>query len=362
MSSNKIVVVFAASGTGGHLFPAQAAAQALVKEMPLVHVHFAGKGLNTNPNFDKEFDFSDVDAGPITKNVLQAGASLYRLGKGTVQSVKLLLKLRPKLVIGFGSFHSVPVLAAAALLGIPYILHESNSIPGRVTRLFSKRALWTGLFFQDAAKYIRGKTIEVDIPLRRALMQENITQKEARRYYGLDEDKKTILIFGGSQGAKSINELIKDSLPLLPKNIQFIHFTGKYDVGLAEQYQAHGIAAYVKEFERNIHRAWIAADAVISRSGAVTIAEALFFQKPLFCIPYPYAQDNHQEYNAKWVEECLRGGMYLRQSELTKFLFVNELRAFLVSDSLQRMRENMQVCACAKSGEFLRNIKAIVEV
>ena len=305
-------ILIAAGGTGGHLFPAQALANHLQKKDSSYQITFMGKGLDTNPFFKRDlFSYKDVDSAPFScKNWIK---NIKALCKGTWQAFGFLRKFRPVVVVGFGSFHSFPVLLAAKLRGIPIILFESNSIPGRVNRLFSHVAVFSTVQFPVAKKYLKGKCLEVRVPFWRFQENHQATKEEALSYFSLSPNVCTFLVFGGSQGARFINEVFVDVLQTMGskvKYLQVIHLTGKAtsQEEMKKIYQDNGILACVKSFEENMQFAWALADVAICRSGAATLSERIHFEVPAILIPYPSAADNHQLKNAIFMEEI--GGAF----------------------------------------------------
>lgn len=348
-------VVFAAGGTGGHLFPAQALAEQLLKQKPDIELLFAGAKLSENPYFDKEkFAHQNIlSTTPFRGGFIQSFKSIAVLFKGVRQSLHLFKQQKPDIVIGFGSFHAFPVLFAAVLKRIPIVMFESNAIPGKVVRLFSKKAVFTGIFFSQAKKHLKGKTVEVEIPKKVVHAPTQISSFEARNVLGLDPHQFTILVFGGSQGAKAINGVMKEVLPLLQKggiSLQLIHFTGNVETtmqlkALCEQL---GVRYYIKEFEPQMHIAWSAADLVICRSGAMTLSELLSHEIPGILIPYPFAADHHQLKNALFLENEVKGGLHFKESSLSATAIAEVLFSLAVPESPQRIQMK----------EGIRNFKA----
>lgn len=202
----------------------------------------------------------------------------------------MLRAFKPDVVVGFGSYHSFPALAAATLLNIPLVLHEQNAVGGKVNRLFARRAKNIGLYFAGASAEFGGKGEKVKMPLRREMRR--VPREEAAAYYGLDPKKKTLLIFGGSQGALSLNQLAEAVLTHLdPDEFQTLHFTGAGKEGKLSR-------GVTKPFETKMHYAWSLADVALCRAGALTLAEGLHFEVPMLLVPYPYASDRHQSKNA----------------------------------------------------------------
>lgn len=237
-------VVIAVGGTGGHLLPAQALAKAMGEE-----VVFMGPRLSASPYFFKGFPYFDVTSG----------RRIYPLLKGVIQAYKLLSRVKPRIVVGFGSYHSFPIVLAAVLKKIPIALFEPNAVRGRVNRWFSR---WDLI-----------KNTKVATPLYH---QKIVAREEGLKYFGLKPEKKTLLIFGGSQGADVLKKLKLD-------------------------YQVIQLG----RFEPNMHYAWCAADLAVCRAGAATVAEHEYFKVPTIFIPYPHATDNHQMENAKNSKGCV---------------------------------------------------------
>lgn len=341
MSKKKVVL--AVGGTGGHLFPAQGFARQLLKENKGIQLLFAGQGLSTNAYFDKEqFSFYDVHSvTPFRGSFLQIFQSIAILCKGIVASMKLLSREKPNLVVGFGSFHAFPILCAAWMKRIPIILFESNAVPGKVIRVFSKRALFTGVYIADAKKHLRGKTIDVEIPTLSSATLPALSKEEAKRQLSLDPFLPVVLVFGGSQGAQQINQVVIEMLPLLKEKgeaFQLIQFTGSEAMAeeLQKRCQRLEIPCYVKKFEKEMRLAWSAADLVICRAGAITLSELLHYEVPGIVIPYPAASDKHQLKNALFLEKTVKGGIHLTQCALKSELLAETVYSLLHSDSLKK--------------------------
>jgi UDP-N-acetylglucosamine--N-acetylmuramyl-(pentapeptide) pyrophosphoryl-undecaprenol N-acetylglucosamine transferase len=337
-------VVFAAGGTGGHLFPAQALAQQLLKTQD-IELLFAAAKLSDNAYFDKtKFAFKDIQSTtPFRGSLLKAFTSIRTILKGIRESMQLLDQQKPDIVVGFGSFHSFPVLCAAVLKRIPIVLFESNAIPGKVVRLFSKQALFTGIFFAEAKKHLKGETIEVEIPKKELHAQSTISKSEARCALQLEPDRLTLLVFGGSQGAKKINSHILELVPLLHQQnlpFQLIHCTGNKETAetVTQLCKSLNIPCHAKEFEPRMDIAWSAADIAICRAGAMTLSELLHYEVPGILVPYPFAADQHQLKNALFVEKEVGGAVHLSEENLTGGL-LNETVLLLSSSDAQNLKK-----------------------
>lgn len=357
IDKDKKKVVIAVGGTGGHVFPAVALANQLSKANPSCEVLFVGGNLHSNRYFSGfSFPFRTVACAPLVSvNPLKLFVNGARLAYGSAQSLGILRNYTPDLVVGFGSYYTFPTLMAARFLGIPFILHESNSIPGRVNKLFAKKAIATGIHFPETAKHLDGQCIEVGMPLREGFSRSKVNRAEALAYFGLDDNKRTILIFGGSQGAQRINSLFSEAfveyLPhlreysqssdceLKPK-VQLLHLTG--DVESAKKLQAYyennHVRHCVKSFENKMELAWAAADLVVSRAGAATIAEQMEFEVPGILIPFPKALDQHQDHNALFMEKIVGGAIVCFEQGLTSKSLAGEIDALFASNEAKRVK------------------------
>jgi len=320
----------AAGGTGGHLFPAQAIAKELEKEGN-IDLHFAGCGLSSNRYFLKErFAFTDIG---------EACRTIKGMWHGLVNSFKLLRKQRPDLLIGFGSFHSFPLLVTAVVLRIPFVLFESNAHPGKVNRLFSCCARYTAVQFSGAEARLFGSVIPVSVPLWEKGEVVSCDRNEALSYFGLLQGRRTLLVFGGSQGALAINKLIVQALNA-QESLQIVHLIGSKEdpAPFIAHYAASNILACVKQFETEMRSAWLVADLAICRSGAVTVMEALAFEVPMILIPFPYATDDHQTKNALFMEK-IGAAIHCGQKEITADLLQKMITTTLEPKNLALKKE-----------------------
>lgn len=301
-------IFIAAAGTGGHLFSAEKIAYDLEKKG--CKITFVGKGLKKNPFFQKnKFSYFEIHAGPIVKN-FRLIKSLALLLAGFLQSICLLMFKKVDCVVGFGSYHTFPFLLAAKVLRKKTILFEANCLVGQVNKLISsnKIALACQLPLSRVPK--RKKIFEVaPFPFKKPIKNEGTVSKIP-----------TILIFGGSQGAKVFNE----TMPLVLRHLKQKGFLfkvchiagsekGQKEVEIA--YKKGKVEAEVFSFCKNMDLLYQKADLVISRAGALTISELIYYQKPAVLIPYPFAKDNHQKINGEFFEK-IGGGESLLQKDL----------------------------------------------
>lgn len=310
-------IIIAAGGSGGHLFPATELAHQLSSH-PDTEVIFMGGRLASNPFFQaNSYPFHEVSCAPISLKC--PFSALFNVTQGVKQSIKHLRKISPDLLVGFGSYQGFPPLLAARLIKIPYLLFESNVLPGKVLRFMAGKAVETAICMPPASFRLKGRTSAVRM---HTIQRKSYAKEELYRHYRLDPLKPTLLIFGGSQGARHINRLMAgvcqlfETLPALPINL--LHFTGHQEdtARLSAAYARAGLSAYVKEFEADMAKAWTIADFSVSRSGACTCAEMIEYAVPGLLIPFPYASERHQEYNAKYLCDELGGGVWRHQKEL----------------------------------------------
>lgn len=347
-------IIIAAGGTGGHLFPAQSLARDLKNKIEVV---FVGSKLSKNPFFEKEdFSFFEVESSNFSKknNPLK---SLFKLLKGTFQSLKILKREKPDLIIGFGSFHSFPVLLAALLTRKKLFLHEQNKQMGLVNRIFAKKAKKIFTTFPNTFPSHVSKHHLVEMPLR-FKKQNELCRKEILKSLNLNPNLKTVLVTGGSQGAHFINKTFIQSVSAIDKNaFQVIHLVGKNDdvQEYQEVYKQYEILAYVKPFESKMDSVLHSSDFALTRAGASSISEMLEFEIPALMIPYPYAK-NHQEHNANFFEKEVKGGVLLRQKDLSKELFVSALKEFFKDEKIKAYRHDIKTYKAGQKRDFLTEL------
>ncbi len=333
-------VFLAVGGTGGHLVPAQQIAQFLERDKN--EVFFIGSGLKKNPFFKKEgAKFFAIQSRSVqVKKPVQAGKNTFFIVIGWLQSLFFILKYKPDKVIGFGSYHTFPVLLAAKFLKIPIILYEPNQQSGKVNRFFFRTAKKILTPFSSSMKNV------VTIPFFPWFMPEIVSKENSRKFLSLQQDLFTIFIFGGSQGAVFINEKFLQILPQLKekRSFQVIHIIGKNEnkEDIIKNYQKLEIPCYVKSFEEKMHLCYVASDLLICRSGAITIGEILTFEKPSLLIPYPFAMEDHQNINANFLVEKIQCAEKILQKECNETQFFQKIIKMLDEKYLKQLQENIQ--------------------
>ena len=308
---------FAAGGTGGHMIPAYI----LATQMSYAcSIFFCGVGLSHHKERleQQTIPFYTLTGGtPFYKNPIRSLKSIVLLLVGVYQCLKIYRKEKPDIVVGFGSFHSFPPLLCAYLCRVPIVLFESNVQIGRVNQFCSR---WSSLLlgvFRESYQSVTGKCRQVALPMDKPY---GISYQMARAYFGLELDRPTLLVTGGSLGARYINQMIASILPKLSDmNIQVIHLVGANEniSLLREKYKLHKIPVALKSFENKMHLAWIAADIAICRSGAATLNELIEFEVPAITIPYPFSSRRHQISNAMYLSNVVQGGITIYEGEST---------------------------------------------
>lgn len=300
MTTMKIII--AGGGTGGHIFPALAIANALKNKMPAIEILFVGaKGkMEMEKIPEAGYKIVGLDIAGYNRSSLIKNITLpLKLAKSFFQVRKILKTFKPDAVIGVGGYSSFPVLRSAQSMKIPTFIHESNSLPGKSNIMLGKRATEIFVPGEGMQKYFPAEKINITgNPVRKTLLQK-IDKNEALKFFGLGADMKTVFVMGGSLGAKSINETIEKNIDLFKKNrLQLIWQTGKNFAAQAAKAEEERSNIWSNAFIDKMENAYAAADVVISRSGAMAVAELCVVAKPAIFVPYPFAAENHQSVNA----------------------------------------------------------------
>lgn len=299
--------VLAAGGTGGHLFPAQALASELIKRGSRVVVMTDGRGHNYSSAFPGA-EIATVPAATFAgRSVLGRFVAFGVIAMGVVSALAKLKSLRPRAVVGFGGYPSFPVMIAASLAHTPTLLHEQNAIPGRVNRLLAPRVtkIAASLPFARFAPKNPERIVFTGNPVRPEAAALNTAD-----YVPPGPDGPIrLLVFGGSQGARSLSELVPAAIGALPERLRSrLKITQQCrapDVEMVEKaYRANGIEAEVGKFFTDLPRRMADAHLVIARSGASTLSELTVIGRPALLVPYPHAMDDHQSANAAVLEKA----------------------------------------------------------
>jgi UDP-N-acetylglucosamine--N-acetylmuramyl-(pentapeptide) pyrophosphoryl-undecaprenol N-acetylglucosamine transferase len=297
-------IIIAGGGTGGHIFPAIAIANAL-KQIDAAHeILFVGAQgkmeMEKVPQAGYKIEGIDIAGFNRSSLIKNIGLPL-KLVKSFFQVRNILSSFRPDAVIGVGGYSSFPVLRLAQARGIPTFIHESNSFAGKSNILLGKKATKVFVATDGMEKFFPvSKIVVTGNPVRKSIVESTVGRVEGLKFFGLDESKTTVLAVGGSLGARSINEALDKGLDLLQQSgLQLIWQTGKPYVAKAKERVRSRSGVWVNDFITQMEYAYAAADIVISRAGAMAIAELCVVQKPVVFVPYPFAAEDHQTVNAQ---------------------------------------------------------------
>ncbi|MFH7016999.1 undecaprenyldiphospho-muramoylpentapeptide beta-N-acetylglucosaminyltransferase [Flavobacterium sp. FlaQc-47] len=349
--------ILSGGGTGGHIYPAIAIANELKLKFPDAEFLFVGAKdkmeMQKVPQAGYEIKGLWI-AGIQRKLTLQNLMFPLKLATSLLESRRIIRQFRPNVVIGTGGFASGPLLQAAGLAGIPTVIQEQNSFPGITNKLLSKKANAICVAYQNLERFFpKNKMILTGNPVRQDLIDIEIKRDEAITFYGLDPNKKTLLILGGSLGARRVNQLIEKELQnILSQDVQIIWQCGKL---YFEDYKKHNQQnVRVVDFIERMDFVYAAADVIISRAGASSVSELCIVGKPVIFIPSPNVAEDHQTKNAKAIVDA-KGAILLKESELdTQFSIVFE--ALLKDQGKQKqLSENIKKLAMPNA------TKAIVE-
>lgn len=339
-------VIIAGGGTGGHIFPAIAIAHALKKQHPQTEILFVGaKGKMEMEKVPQAgFSIRGIDIAGFNRSALIKNISLpLKLIKSFWQVRSIIRNFAPHAVVGVGGYSSFPVLRYAQSVGIPTFIHEANSFAGKANKLLGKQA--TKIFVATGGMepfFPAGKLHIIGNPVRTSIAAAQVAKTDALKFFGLDEAKKTVLAVGGSLGALSINEAMDAHLDeLLAHPLQLIWQTGKpyADKGKARAAGKKGV--WVSDFITQMEQAYAAADVVVSRAGAMAIAELALLGKPAVFVPYPFAAEDHQTANAQYLVQ--KGAALMVRDSDAKTALVDMAIALAKNEQDQkRLSENIK--------------------
>jgi len=311
-------LLIACGGSGGHIFPGLALAHEISKDHSSdILLVCSTRPLDSDILGKSRYKFKAINCEPFifTLNPFRVMLCGMRLLTGIRQSIRLIGEFKPDVVTAFGGFVTVPVVLAAWLLRRPVLIHEQNVVAGLANRFVSPFSRRIAVSFEDTKKYFnKRKVVKVGNPVRENTL--NLDREHGRRRFGLDRDRFTLFVLGGSQGAASLNSAVRDAITSMEhqkkRGLQVIHITGKsgYEE-MQRAYKRDDVKASIHIFLDEIEAAYEASDLAIARAGATTIAELTFFGRPSILVPYPQKRV-HQSENALHLSE---GGAAIRIDE-----------------------------------------------
>ncbi|HEX7998311.1 MAG TPA: undecaprenyldiphospho-muramoylpentapeptide beta-N-acetylglucosaminyltransferase [Pyrinomonadaceae bacterium] len=311
---NRMRVLIAAGGTGGHIYPGIAVAKEVMRRSPESEVRFVGtaRGLETRLVPQAGFELMLIESAGLKNVGLRARVrGLWLLPKSFLAARRLIREFKPDVVVGAGGYVSGPVLLTAALMKVPTLVMESNALPGFTNRMLARFVDKAAVSFEAALAYFRGKGVVTGNPVRREFFEIPERQHDAAQI--------EVLIFGGSQGARAINEAMVAALPHLEAQRDVLHIThqtGESDFEKVRQGYADAgweERADVRRYIDDMVRSFAQTDLIICRAGATTSAELVAAGRAAIMIPFPLAADDHQRKNAEALQAAGAARMILQQ-------------------------------------------------
>lgn len=352
-------VIISGGGTGGHIFPAVSIANAIKALRPDAKILFVGAlgrmEMQRVPAAGYEIKGLPI-CGFDRKNLLKNFKVLYKIWKSQRMAKQIIKDFQPQVAVGVGGYASGPTLNKAAAMGIPCLIQEQNSYAGVTNKLLAKKAEKICVAYEGMERFFPAeKIILTGNPVRQALLDTAISREDAIKSFGLDPAKKTILLVGGSLGARTINESVLQHLDIVKSSdVQFIWQTGKYySAAIAEQLKGQDIPNLkVTDFISDMGAAYKAADLVISRAGASSISEFCLIGKPVILVPSPNVAEDHQTKNALALS-TRDAAIYVKDAEAPATLL--ELAVKTVNDEakLKSLSENVLKLALPDSADII---------
>lgn len=354
-------VIISGGGTGGHIFPAVSIANAIKELRPDAKILFVGAEgrmeMKRVPDAGYEIVGLPV-AGFDRKHLWKNVAVLVKLARSQWKARKVIKKFRPQVAVGVGGYASGPTLKMAGMMGVPTLIQEQNSYAGVTNKLLAQKARRICVAYDGMEKFFPAdKIILTGNPVRQGLLTPGISREEAIRSFGMQPEKKTILILGGSLGARSINNTLKQGLPFMKQHpdVQFIWQTGKYYHQEMMEATAKAGALpnlHVTDFIKDMATAYAAADLVISRAGAGSISEFCLLKKAIILVPSPNVAEDHQTKNALALVNK-QAAIYVKDTEAGEKLLKVALDTVGNSELLDNLKENIAKLALTDSATVI---------
>lgn len=358
--SDKLRVIISGGGTGGHIFPAVSIANAIRAKHPDAEILFVGAlgrmEMQRVPAAGYEIKGLPI-CGFDRKNPLKNIKVLYKIWKSQRMAKQIIKEFRPMVAVGVGGYASGPTLNKAAAMGIPCLIQEQNSYAGVTNKLLAKKAAKICVAYDGMERFFPAeKIIKTGNPVRQALLESTISREDAIRTFGLDPQKKTILLVGGSLGARTVNESVLQHLDLVKQtDVQFIWQTGKYyNASITEQLKTQGQPKnlVVTDFISDMGTAYTAADLVISRAGASSISEFCLIGKPVILVPSPNVAEDHQTKNALALVN-VDAALYVKDAEAPSQLLELAIKTVNDEQKLISLRTNILKLALPDSADII---------
>ena len=354
-----IKVIISGGGTGGHIFPAISIANAIKEQIPSAEILFVGAEgrmeMQRVPDAGYEIKGLPI-CGFDRKNLLKNIKVLFKIWKSQRMAKKIIKDFQPNVVVGVGGYASGPTLNQAASMHIPCLIQEQNSYAGVTNKLLAQKVAKVCVAYEGMERFFPAdKIIMTGNPVRQALLQTSISKEDAKKSFGLNPDKRTILFVGGSLGARTVNESILNHLDLIKtSDVQVIWQTGKYySASIAEQLKGQDIPnLYVSDFIKDMGTAYKAADLVVSRAGASSISEFCLLGIPVILVPSPNVAEDHQTKNAMALVNK-DAALYVKDAEAKDTLLKLAIDTVCDSDKLLSLSKNIKTMALPDSAKII---------
>lgn len=355
-------IVISGGGTGGHIYPAVAIANEIREQFPEVEILFVGaEGKMEMEKVPKAgFNIVGLPIAGISRSNMLANIGLpVKLIKSLAKANKTLKEFKPDIAIGVGGYASGPTLLMANIRGIKSLIQEQNSYAGITNKFLSKKASKICVAYPNMHSFFPAdKIVFTGNPVRKDIIESQVSKDRALKHFGLNTKKQTVLVIGGSQGARSINNAIEAGIPNLVKaDLQLIWQTGKNFVAASKSTSE----LYISEFIYEMDMAYKAADLVISRAGALSVSELSLAGKPCILVPFPNAAEDHQTKNAMTLVNA-EAALQVKDSEVGEKLISTCLD--LSEDTELQIKLGTQIKQFAKPNaakEIVEQIKMIIE-
>ena len=361
-------VIISGGGTGGHIFPAVSIANAVRKLRPDAKILFVGAlgrmEMQRVPAAGYEIKGLPI-CGFDRKNLLKNVKVLYKIWKSQRMAKKIIRDFRPQVAVGVGGYASGPTLNKAAAMGIPCLIQEQNSYAGVTNKLLAKKAAKICVAYEGMERFFPAeKLMLTGNPVRQSLLDTTISHEDAVKSLGLDPTKKTILLVGGSLGARTINESVLQHLDLVKQSeVQFVWQTGKYyHASIQEQLKDTDLSNLkVMDFITDMGVAYRAADLVISRAGASSISEFCLIGKPVILVPSPNVAEDHQTKNALALANR-DAAIYVKDADAPATLLKLAIDTVNDEEKLKSLSENVLKMALPDSADIIaREVIALAQ-
>ncbi len=350
-------IIIAGGGTGGHIFPAIAIANAIKRNSPETEILFVGaKGKMEMEKVPQAgYKIEGIDIAGFNRSSLIKNIGLpFKLVNSFFQVRKIVNAFKPDAAIGVGGYSSFPVLRYAQAKKLCTFIHESNSFAGKSNILLGKKATRVFTASDGMDKFFPAEKILITgNPVRQTIVKSAVSRDEAIRFFKLDPTKKTVLVTGGSLGAKGINEAIDAQLEsFVQRNVQLVWQTGKPYASKAKERSAGIAGIWTNDFITQMEYAYAAADVVVSRSGAMAIAELCVAGKPVVFVPFPFAAEDHQTVNAKNLVDK-NAGLLIKDSEAKDKLVATVIELAGNEGTQQELKNNIAKLAVKNADEVI---------